>query len=458
MMRSLANITLVGLLLGCLIIPAVVSKQATHPEAAPSQLDRQPVTCWHFWGGAERAVVDEVVHRFNDSQESYFVRAVAMPGNNLDLKLFLSLAGGDPPDVVNIDDPVLADWAERNAILPLSSVANDGELQQLHAWLFPAARQLTTYQGQLFGLCNGLDVRALYYNQTLLDQQQLVPPTTIAELDHVADQLTNLKPSGDAGVDLGFLPNARNLWAWGIVFGGRFYDQPSQQVTLDTPEIAAALQWMASYGKRYGKLAASLRGRDQSLPGKTFPLLTGRYAMVVDGQWRARDIRRYQDARCDQGKTPHEFGVCALPAAEGQPKNAGWINGNYFVLPAGANNSQGAWEFMKFWSGFGGHERQAAITCQQGGWIPVSQQVVAQSSFQEYLTDVPLFAKFVQLAGSDQQIPRPNVPGAQRFDREIRQLAEVAMDPSNEQPLSGLLRQAELRIQRHIDFLRERDE
>ncbi len=42
------------------------------------------VVFWHFWGGRDRSVVEDVVARFNASQDRYFVRAVAMPGNNLD--------------------------------------------------------------------------------------------------------------------------------------------------------------------------------------------------------------------------------------------------------------------------------------------------------------------------------------------------------------------------------------
>ncbi len=74
---------------------------------------RAEVVFWHFWGGADKAVVDGIVDRFNSSQRSHFVRAVALPGNNLDLKLFLSITGGDPPDLVNQDDPILGDWAAR---------------------------------------------------------------------------------------------------------------------------------------------------------------------------------------------------------------------------------------------------------------------------------------------------------------------------------------------------------
>ena len=44
--------------------------------------DAEEVVFWHFWGGEDRRVVDEVVDRFNASQSRYHVRAIAMPGNS----------------------------------------------------------------------------------------------------------------------------------------------------------------------------------------------------------------------------------------------------------------------------------------------------------------------------------------------------------------------------------------
>ena len=132
------------------------------PESTPAGVEE--VVFWHFWGGKDSAVVDSIVDQFNSSQEQYRVRAIAMPGNNLQAKLFLAVAGGDPPDLVNQDDPVLADWARRGVISPIAEFADPHEVKSLRANLFPAAERLSVVDDQLFGLCNGLDVRALFYN------------------------------------------------------------------------------------------------------------------------------------------------------------------------------------------------------------------------------------------------------------------------------------------------------
>ncbi len=321
---------------------------------------RQEITFWHFWGGADREVVDRITAAFNASQHEYSVRAIAMPGNNLDMKLFLAVTGGDPPDLVNQDDPILADWAERAAIMPLDEVAPPDELARLQGWLFPAAVTLGTFDGRFYGVCNGLDIRALYVNQTLLDERGLHSPRTIAELDTIAEAFAPQEATDTVPARIGFLPNPKLLWSWGIVFGGRFYDPATRQLTLQNDGIVAALEWMAGYGRRYGSTAIAFRAKDQSLPGKTFPLLAGRYAALVDGQWRVRDIAAAAEAAREAGRTFPAFRVYPLPSPDGQRVGAGWINGNFFIVPRRAKQPAGAWAFMKFWIGFDDDPQTAA--------------------------------------------------------------------------------------------------
>lgn len=449
-------------LLGCLLLLAlgVVLSLLREPRGSRNVVpaNRREVVFWHFWGGEDRQVVEAVVDRFNTSQDEHFVRAIAMPGNNLDMKLFMAVTGGDPPDVINQDDPIMADWAERGALMPLDEVASAAEIEALQEWLVPAASRLGTYRGRMYALCNGLDVRALYFNKTVLDQFGLQPPNSIDELDEISEATTMIQPNGRVE-RFGYLPDARRLWAWGIVFGGDFFDDESREVTLASKPIVAALEWMVSYRVRYGAAeVAAFRQGDQSLPGKTFPLLAGRYTMVMDGQWRVRDIVAAQAEQRLAGQPVTEFGVCPLPIPfEGRPR-AGWVNGNFFLVPRGAKNREGAWEFMKFWSGFGSHEANAAETCVAGGWIPVSTAVSDHPTFQDYLQREPLFATFVELAAEPNQIPTPVIPGAAYFQRTVNDTAATAMYVEAAPDAKQLLEQAAVKIQAHLDRTAARGE
>ena len=441
--------------------------------------EREEVIFWHFWGGADRDVVEEIVRQFNASQPRYSVRAIAMPGNNLQAKLFLSVAGKDPPDIVNQDDPVLADWAKRGVIQPMTNFATAAEIDSVTQKLLPAAQRLSVVDEQLYAVCNGLDIRALIYNETALNSAGLNPPQTISQLDAIAEHFSptsNGVESKRLQAPVGYLPDSRRLWAWGPVFGANFYDDEARRLQLDSPPVTAALNWMARYGRRYGadNLAAFRQG-DQSLPGKTFPLLPvdddsamGRYVVTMDGQWRVRDIVAFEKRRSELGFTEVKFGVCPLPFVDAdrdlQPdppsrRDSGWVNGNFFVVPRGAKCPSGAWEFAKFWTGMSQFKKadDAAKWYAQGGWIPVTREVIESKSYKSYTLENPLIETFVRLAGSPNQFPIPAVMGAAMLKREVENLTYDAMnDGGDEEEICRLLKQRDEELRWKLDALQDK--
>ena len=67
--RSWFSLALPLLLVGGLAALAWITRPLAELPAG-----REEVVFWHFWGGADRTVVEEIVDRFNDSQQKYFVR------------------------------------------------------------------------------------------------------------------------------------------------------------------------------------------------------------------------------------------------------------------------------------------------------------------------------------------------------------------------------------------------
>ncbi len=472
------NLTSKTIRLCCLAVAALAcatgcQPQPSQPSTTASSPQPSEVVFWHFWGGADRAVVDDIVRQFNDHQQRYHVRAIAMPGNNLQAKLFLAVAGGDPPDIINQDDPVLADWAKRGVIQPLKNVADTADVDSVTQSLLAPARKLSLVDDELYAVCNGLDIRALIYNQTALEQAGLDPPKTIQQLDAIASYFaptTNDTRSKRLQSPVGYLPDSRRLWAWGPVFGANFFDPSARQISLDSPSTANALQWMAGYGQRYGadNLAAFRQG-DQSLPGKTFPLLpvdddavTGRYVVMMDGQWRIRDLTSFQQRRADLNLPKIKFGVCPLPFVDrdrdGQPdlpsrKDAGWVNGNFFVVPAGAKCSAGGWEFAKFWIGQSQYNDadSAAAWYAKGGWIPVTEDLIKSQTYQDHQSEHPLMKTFVRLAGSSHQYPIPAVPGAAILKRAVENLTyEAMMNDYQPDAIKTLLKERSAEIQTQL--------
>ncbi len=399
----------IGLAVCWSIVMQFRASEPTHP-------DRERIVFWHFWGGAERNTVRQIVRRFNNSQDAYWVEEIAVPGQNLDMKFFMSLQGGDAPDLLNQDDQIIAQWADAGVLLPIQDLCPDKPTyQRLEAWLYPPAKQIGIYNDRLYAICNALDIRVLFYRESAIDPFE--PPKTISELDRIAK-----RPSSSSH-SITYLPDNRRLWAWGIVFGGDFYDEEEGQVTPDHPKIVEALEWMTSYTNTLGLSQIRAFRSTNREAGAGSMLRDGRYGIMMDGQWRVAEL---DDVASDPG-SEFRYGVVPLPHPTGGRANAGWVNGNFFVVPKGCRNKKGVWEFIKFWSGFDGHEADAAMTASMGGWIPASPTVTAQPQFQKYLETHPRFRLFVELAESENQIPTPAIPVQAYYYERVNQAADEAL-------------------------------
>jgi len=398
---------------------------------------REQVVFWHFWGGQERLAVQQIVQRFNASQEKYWVEEIPVPGQNLDMKFYMAIAGGKTPDLLNQDDQIVAQWAERGVLMPIRELAeDDNQYVRLQHWLIPSAKKIGTCNGELYALCNAIDIRALFYRTDAL--RGLPPPESISELDRIA----KVHPQRDDTIP--YLPDDRRLWAWGVAFGGDFYNEATKQVTVNHPRIVRALDWMASYTDFHGVQAVQAFRSTNREAGAGSMLLAGRYELMMDGQWRVAELDAAQQADPD-----FAYGVVPLPYSDGGRQNAGWVNGNFFIVPRSCHNPQGAWAFMKFWSGFDGHAAEAAESAAAGGWIPASQEVVKQPAFQRYLQAHPNFRLFVELANSPHQQPTPTISIQAYLYERVNRAAEEALtkQKSAQQALDDAQRDIEARLQ-----------
>ena len=220
----------------------------------PFPATREPAVAKSSFGisGADMTgVVEGIVPGSTPARAEYLVRTIAMPGSNLDLKFFLGVAGGDPPDVVNQDDPIVGDWAERGTLIPIDELATPARSTQFAIRSFQRRFHSGAYRNRMYALCNGLDVR-LYYDADVLAENSFEPPRTIEELDAAAKKVAPPNAGGNR-TRYGFLPDPRRIWAWAIVFGGQFYDPVSGALTVDHRRNIAALDWMASYSRTYGR-------------------------------------------------------------------------------------------------------------------------------------------------------------------------------------------------------------
>lgn len=401
---------------------------------------RTEVVFWHMWTGEWEEVVNRIVARFNESQERIRVRPLVVTGD-ANTKLLLAIAGGAPPDLMAQWNQVIPAWAHKKALIPLDSLMSPEEYRKLREWLYPAARGIGTYEGHFYGLCTALNAWALMINTRMLREAGLDPsrpPRTLAELDAAGAKLYRDDARGKLD-RVGFLPTG--LHHWGIVFGGEFYDPVRKRITANHPRIVQALEWMVSYSRRYdiNKIVSFQAGLTHTI-GDTYPFIGQKFAMLVDGQWRVEDMRKFAPTM--------EYQAVPIPYPPfGRPK-ASWVNGNFMIIPRGARHPREALEFAKFWSGWR-NEAVGAEIATWGGWIPASPALTRQPAYRAYLKRNPRFRTFLDVAGSPNVRITPVIP-VQAFYWDRLQAAEEAALRLQKSPQEAL-DQVTREVQRELE-------
>lgn len=420
-----------GLLLLCLI-PS--EELRAYPE-------RTPVRFWHMWTSEWKDVVDRIVNEFNESQSRYEVIALSVPEAAAGSKFLLSVAGGDPPDVMCQWNQVIPKWADTGLVLPLDELMAEGDWESFRRNAYPVALRIGMYGEHLYAVTVGLDLYACYarvddLRKAGLDPER--PPQTLEELAQWGDRLNEFTPSGELG-RIGFLP--LGFYHFAPAFGGGFYDWQARKLLLDTPANLRALTFLQATRTKLG-IGNVLRyesGHALGLGGVTWPFISGFYSIALDGQWRVEQLSQYAPEL--------DYVTFPLPPPEGGRKLAGWANGNFMVIPKGAKEVEGAWEFIKFWSGIEDPERAAEFYT-WGGWLPMGPAVAEAPKYTAFVAEHPQYQTFLDLLPSDNLQPTPPVPYQSYLWDRIRQCEDAVI--RGILPADAALERLELQIAREL--------
>ena len=315
-----------------------------------------------MWTAEWKTVVDRIVTRFNESQDKYEVIALSVPSTSADAKFLLAVVGGDPPDLMAQWNPIIPTWAQSGMLRPLDDLMTPAERERFFREAYPIAKKIGVYQDRLYGMAIGVNVFALYYRPEQLREAGLDPdhfPESLETLVEWGAKLDRFDSQGNL-TRLGFLPSWFKMYA--PVFGGGFYDWQKQQLTLATPENLRCLSYLMGARQRLGvEVVTRFDSAQNAGFGMEWPFLSGTFSITLDGQWRVEQLAKY---------APNlDYRVAPIPPPQGGRRFAGWSSGNFMVVPTSARHAEGAWEFIKFWSGFSDPESAAEFHT-WGGWLP----------------------------------------------------------------------------------------
>lgn len=364
---------------------------------------RTPVYFWHTWTGQWKDVIDNQCERFNRSQNKYEVIPLSLPSSTAEYKFLLAITGGNPPDCISYNNYSIPKWAESGLLEPLNKVMTPAEYVRYVKEINPVGLKVGSYKKHLYGACGWVDLIACYYRVDHLRQAGLDPnhlPQTMEELVRWGKKLDKYDNKGKL-VRLGFLP--RDYFQLTYLFGNGFFDWDKQQLLIDTPDNLRCLVFYRNIWNEHGfsRVVRFNSGLDTgSGGGVQWPFISGSYSIDISAQYRVSQLAEYAP--------DIKYVTSPVPPPAGGRKACGWCTANVMMIPKGAVHSKGAWEFIKFWTGFE-HPEKAAEFYVQGGWIPAFPAVSEAPAYREYVKKYPQFKTFLNIMDKWDVEPSPPV-------------------------------------------------
>lgn len=358
----------------------------------------EAVVMWGSWSGDQVDQLEEQAARFNEAQDDYEVSYV--PQELVEEKLLTALAGGQVPDVVLWDRYQTPLYAPKGALAPIDEFVKEDAVDT-SMFYEPALGEMEV-DGKLYGLPLLVDNRSLLYNKTLLADAGVEAPTNWDELKTAAEALA-VSEGGkltQAGLDLSD-PGLFNMYL--AQAGGQLLNDDQTKTAYNSPEGLEVLEFWQSL------LDADVYEQGFGDTGDSFA--ESRTAMKLDGPWALSTLDKVDGL---------EYGVVQPPAGPNGDTGA-YMGGFGLVIPEGAKNAEGAWEFMKWWT----TEAENGVAFGEiAGWIPAN----IEAANDPYFTENEHYAAFIEAMNYAQV--RPSVKGYSDVDGK-------ALVPALERFLSG---------------------
>ncbi len=265
-------------LLGCLLaVPLWLDAPAARAVQEPEQ-----VVLLHYWTGALKGGIDDLVTVYNQEHPAYRVRATGFEHESFKIGIRVMLDSGNPPDVFSY-------WAgarvqalvEAGQLAPLDAMWEQARLDEVFA---PSMSQACTYEGRKYSLPLTQHYVAFFYNKELFARLGLRPPATWEEFLAVC---ATVKAAGLTPLALG----ARERWPAQFWFdylllrgAGPEYRQQLMDGLADytDPEVVRAFTlWRDLLDKRYFNSLSEVH--DWADAAKQVYL--GQAAMTLMGTW-----------------------------------------------------------------------------------------------------------------------------------------------------------------------------
>jgi len=270
-------------------------------------------------GDALRTIIDD----FNASQNRIRVTANFVALNSLKQRLQVASKVHELPDLVIIDNPDMAAFAQAGILEDLSSLIKNWPDKEAY---FPGPWKSSLYRGKNYGIPISSNSLALFYNKKIFNEAQVKVPETWDELRETAKKLSTSERYGIALSAIRSEEGTFNFLPW-------LWSAQGTLENLNSPAGIKALRFLRTLIED-GSMSRDVVEWTQGFVEKQFAL--GKAAMMINGPYNLDTLRN--DA-------PNlEFGLAQIPRDR---SFATVLGGENIAVCKGANIAA-CWEFLKY--------------------------------------------------------------------------------------------------------------
>jgi multiple sugar transport system substrate-binding protein len=321
--RSMTARRLAGALLLCLL-----------SACAPSPSDRQILRFWVM--GREGEVIAQLIPEFERANPDIRVRVQQVPWTSAHEKLLTAFAGDSLPDLCQLGNTWLPEFAALRALAPLESrVAQSPTIAA--ADYFPGIWDTNVVDGRLYGVPWYVDTRLLFYRRDLLAAAGIdAPPRSWAEW---ARAMAALKQHSTGYAILLPLNEFEPLLALALQQDQPLLREQESRGAFAGPGFRRALDFYAA-AFRNG-WAPAMGGGEISNVWTEFG--RGLFAFYISGPWNIEEFRRRLPPE-RQG----DWMTAPLPGPHGP--GASTAGGSSLVVFRSSRRPEAAWRLVEYLS------------------------------------------------------------------------------------------------------------
>lgn len=255
------------------------SASASAPDTpVASNAEKKKLTLWFYFEGKERFdKIKVLTDGYTAAHPNVEIEPVYIPFADFKKRLSVGLAASDLPDLVIIDNPDHAAYAAMGLFADITDkIADWADKDQF----FPGPWKSASLDGKQYGIPLGSNNLALYYNERMLTDAGVQPPTTWDELRATAKALTK---DGVTGLGISAPGNEEGTFQflpW-LLSAGAAFDN------VGGAEGAKAYGFLADLVKD-GSMSKDVINWTQSDVMKQFA--AGKVAMMVNGPWQLPEL------------------------------------------------------------------------------------------------------------------------------------------------------------------------